>query len=469
MKENNTELQINQTAEGVVSGCTHRGLGVVRVGKSVVFVKGALPGEKITFTVTRKQKGIYYGSLKDIAEKSLRRTLPPCGFFGECGGCALQHAEYAEQLAIKTEIVKSAVKRIGGLNSENIVKPTIGMQNPFHYRNKGIFRVKKTSNGFTLGFLAEGSHNVVNGRCTLLFPESINNLTAALERELNNSRFGNLANNLSGVLVRTSFADKSLMLVLWLKSQNGNIGGKRKKTADIADVTKKSVIMLGNVLSETIPGLRVFGYAVDNGEVNPVYTSLHILSEKSHITEEISGIKFRISPESFFQVNTLQAEKMLEYTAGLLPKSKNLQIIDAYSGIGTVGLVLSHKANHVECIEIVPQAVEDAKANCHLNGLQNIRCCLGKAEELFENVSESIKEGEKTVIVDPPRKGCHTRLLAAIKKFNPSAVIYISCNPSTLARDLAILSETYEISDIQPFDMFPNSYHVETVCMLSRA
>lgn len=463
--ELDTVLYLNQVTEGKVTGITHQGLGVVRVGEFVVFVPEALPEEEIFFQVVKKQKGIYYGKLIDVIKKSPERMAPPCELYKECGGCALQHAQYKKQLAIKTEIVEAAMERIGRLYLVEDVRPAIGMAEPFHYRNKGVFRLKETKAGFKLGFLAEGSHEVVEGRCNLLFPENINNLLASLEKQLNTPAYNALAKSLTGVFVRTSFADNSLMLILLVK---GMANKKQKKANKISDFLKNSIAELGEKLGVENPQLEVFGYSVDSGEVNPIYTNLQILSEKEYITEELLGVKYQISPASFFQVNTKQAEKMLEYVSSLLPKTENLQIIDAYSGIGTIGLNLAKKAKRVECIEIVPQAVEDAKKNCVLNNIENVGFHLGKAEELFDKVSQNLENGEKVVIIDPPRKGCNEELLDAILDFEPKTVIYVSCNPATLARDLAILNEKYEVTSVQPFDMFPQSYHIENVVMLNK-
>ncbi|MGI5824698.1 MAG: 23S rRNA (uracil(1939)-C(5))-methyltransferase RlmD [Bacillota bacterium] len=442
---------------GEITGYTHQGLGVTRHQGRVVFVPYALKGEQAEITPTGKKKGILYGKITKLTQSSANRTEPLCKLYTECGGCSLQHADYAEQLKIKEEIVRNSLERLGNLtNIAEKIKPVIGMTQPCHYRSKGVFRLSFSDGVYHLGFLAENSHTVAKSRCTLLFPSGINQILDNLEYYLNNG-FQYLAEALSSVMIRTSFGKNQSMLILFVK--------KSAYKPQISLSLKK----IYDKLSPELPGLTVFGYSLDSGEPNPLYNNLTLLSPESVITEKLNGISYQISPASFFQVNPEQAAKMLTYIKKQLKDRKNLQIIDAYSGIGTIGLALAETAFGVDCIEVIPEAVKNAAKNCRINNLPNVRCHCGKAEELFHKVSRNHPDDtEKLVIVDPPRKGCHTSLLRGILDFAPQSLIYVSCNPSTLARDLAILQESYEISSVQPFDMFPQSYHVETVVLMSR-
>ncbi len=440
---------------GEITGYTHRGLGVTRQKGRVVFVPGLLYGEKAEITISGAQKGVLLGAVKKLLRASPHRVAPPCPYFQECGGCALQHMDYRQQLRLKEETVANTLRRVGGFNNLSAaLRPIVSMSNPYHYRNKGIFRLYTTPDGDChLGFLAEHSHTIASGRCTLLFPVAVNELLERLEQHLNrNKAFPVTA--LRGVLARVSFSDNTLMLILLT---NGTL----------TTAQQQATAALWENLRREEPRLRVFGYTpLERG--GPNFRRLTLISSQSVIYERLRGIEYAISPASFFQVNPLQTTAMLDALEAFLP-SKSFQLIDAYSGIGTIGLALSRRADRVDCIEIVPEAVADARANCRRNQLTTVRCHLGKAEELFQAVSRDLPtHQEKVVIVDPPRKGCHQQLLRSILDFAPDRLLYVSCNPATLARDLAILSVDYTIDAVQPFDLFPQSYHVETICALSK-
>lgn len=445
--------------EGAVSGCSHEGLGVVRCESGVIFVKNALPEEKVRLRVDGKRRGVFFGTALEILEKSPRRVEPKCQIFGSCGGCALQHCAYEEQLRLKGEVVQNALTRIGKLeNISDKIHPVIGMAEPYHYRNKGVFRVSMDSaevGRIHLGFLEEGSHRVTAGRCSLLFSAQINRLLNTLENILSQDEYKRLTAALTKVMVRRSAAHGEMMLVMMVRSEAAgkHLAGEMNS--------------LWQRLQSLDPLLKVFGYSLDHGETNPIYDNLTFCSEQRQIRERLGAVKYEISPASFFQVNSAQTAKMLEYIRGLIPEDTR-QIIDAYSGIGTIGLALATDVKRVECIEVVPQAVADAEENCRLNDFTNVGCHCGRAEELFHRVAKNCEGGGRLVVVDPPRKGCHHRLLQGILDFAPEHIIYVSCNPATLARDLAVLTENYAVKSVQPFDMFPQSYHVENVVLMRR-
>lgn len=468
MTKKNTKISINRPQGqaglefiGEITGYTHRGQGVTRHDGRVVFVPKALKGEVLQIKIVGKKQGVLTGEVVKIIKASPGRNDEICPAAASCGGCALQHADYAEQKSIKAEIVKNALERIGSLpDIAEKIKPVMGKDVPLAYRGKGIFRLNHNGVRYNLGFMAEGSHSVTDYRCILLFPEQVNRLLSLLENLLNDG-YENLAAATDRIMVKTTAFNKELMLIFFIK--------KRQKTKAVLAVAEK----LYGELRAANPNLRVFGYTVDSGEPNPLYTNLTILSRDTVITENLAGTLYEISPASFFQVSPKQAEKMLLYIKDLInnviEKKENLQIIDAYSGIGTIGLALAGAAESVDCIEIVPQAVSDAEKNCRLNNLKNVRCYCGKAEELFDEVSRSRPAAAaRLVIIDPPRKGCHPALLQGILDFAAEYVIYVSCNPSTLGRDLAVLTEKYEVQSVQPIDFFPQSYHVECVTSLKR-
>lgn len=454
-------LQVGDIAEGIVSGCSHEGLGVVRCAGGVVFVKNALPDERVRLLVESRRRGVFFGRTLDVLQTSPHRVQPKCDIFGECGGCALQHCSYEEQLRLKSEIVKNALTRIGGLGGvEEKIRPVVGMAKPYHYRNKGVFRVRREleSGKVRLGFLEENSRRVAAGRCSLLFPPALNQLLELLEDSLSLAEYAELAAAITKLTVRRSQSSGEMMLILLIRAQTfAKRGGRLRRITE----------NLGQRLSAAEPLLKVFGYSIDRGEVNSICDNLTFCSEQRTVTERLGAVKYEISPASFFQVNSEQAAQMLAYLRRLIPVDTE-QIIDAYSGIGTIGLALAGAVHRVECIESVPQAVADAENNCRLNGFANVGCHCGRAERLFNSVAENRGGKGRLVIVDPPRKGCHQELLTGILSFAPEHIIYVSCNPATLARDLSRLAPSYKVESVQPFDMFPQSYHVETVVLMSR-
>lgn len=452
----------NNTFTGEISGYTHQGLGVTRYQNKVVFVPYALKGEIIEILPIAEKKNIVYGQIAKICKQSPHRTTPACDLTKTCGGCALQHADYTEQLNIKTEIIQNALERLGKQkNIQDKIKPIISMTEPYHYRNKGVFRSTLKNGKLSLGFLEENTHKVVDHRCTLLFPAEINNLLNNLEK-LINQQFISLQKCLSGVVIRTSFYEKKSSLILL-------INNPKSKTKKLAVKTENAIKEFYKSLQTTTNSLKIFGYSIDNGEVNPLYTNLKILSREQVLTEQLGNIKYEISPESFFQVNPIQTEKMLNYIKSLLPENKILRIIDAYSGIGTIGLALAEKAKTVDFIEIIPKAVKNTEKNCQINQIKNANCYCGKAENLFKTVSNNHAQTDhQVVIIDPPRKGCQPQLLQSILDFSPEQIIYVSCNPATLARDLAYLTPNYYLESVQPLDMFPQSYHVENIVSMSK-
>lgn len=442
----------NEHIELLITGYSHDGAGVGRYQGQVVFVPGAIRGETVLVSITAQKKGILHGKLQEIIKPSPERVKPVCSAYESCGGCQLQHLSYSAQLCMKEQTVRDALKRIGGLPAVE-VQPVLGMKEPWAYRNKGHFRVGRYKDRIRLGFVEEGSHNLVQMHCHYLFSSRVTELLAFLEDLLTAYEFKvhtDEGKGLRYILVRESRNSGEILLVFV------HTGGITEKIRTIA-----------REICRQFPEVSGICENINTENKGLVLGKETLLIEgKGTIEDRIGPFIFTISPASFFQVNNTQTEvlynKALEY-AGLTGRER---VVDAYCGIGTISLFLAQKAEKVIGIESVPEAVEDARKNAARNGITNVEFQLGQAEKLMP---ELVRNGLKpeVIVVDPPRKGCDRMLLDSIAEVRPERVVYVSCNPSTLARDLRYLAEQgYETKEVQPVDMFPQTAHTESVCLL---
>lgn len=432
------------------------GEGIGRIDGFTMFVSGALPGEKVKIKAVKVGKRFGYGKLIDILKSSNQRVERLCQYARQCGGCQLQHMSYNLQLDFKRQLVKDAMERIGNLE-DVIVHDTMGMEDPWHYRNKMQFPVGMSRGKLAIGFYAPRSHNIIDmDSCHI--QHSINDTIIKVVRdyinEFNIPVYDETTHKgiIRHLVSRVGFDSGEIMVII---VTNGT------------QLPKKDSLI--KALKDNILGLVSVVQNVNKKKTNVVLGGQNILLwGKDHIVDSIDGLKFRISPLSFFQVNPVQTailyNKALEY-AGLTGREV---VIDAYCGIGTIALFMARKAAKVYGIEVVPEAIGDAKINALENGIHNTEFIVGQAELV---VQDMIDEGLKVdvMVVDPPRKGCDVKLLDAIIQAQPDRMVYVSCNPATLARDLGYLSERgYRAVEIQPVDMFPQTAHVETVCLMSR-
>lgn len=439
-----------------VVGLTHEGKGVVRVDGFALFVPGALPGEKIVVKVEQVKKQYGEGSLVRILEPGPDRVTPPCRVHEGCGGAQFLHMRYEAQLEAKRRMVADSLKRIGRL--EHVpVHPTIGMKNPIRYRNKIHAPFGARSGRLITGFYAPGTQNIIESDHFLLAHPRIEKTINTVRRiadELGLSAWNPQTRRglLRHVVVRIGFATGQIMVVLVAS-------GDRLPRQD----------ELVGLLRQEIDGLASLCLNVNAGPSGEIMGDRTIvLWGADTIRERIGDIEFAISPRSFFQVNPVQTAKLygkaLEY-AGL---TGNETVIDAYCGIGTISLFLARRARHVYGVEIVPEAVEDARLNARINRIRNVTFETGKAETVMPRWQ---KQGIRAdvIVVDPPRKGCDKRLLETIIAMRPKRVVYVSCNPATLARDLRILEDGgFRTQEVQPVDMFPQTGHVECVTLMSK-
>lgn len=440
-----------------MTGMNHEGQGVGRVDNFTVFVNGAIIGEKVRVKIVNLKKTYAVGELHAILQPSPDRVDILCPVGERCGGCSLQHMSYKAQLDFKTHMVKESIKRIGKLE-DVLIHQTIGMENALNYRNKAQYPVGAGPEGKALlGFYERYSHKIVDCTSCMIQDETstlIKNIVRAFIHENNVSLYDESTGKglIRHLMTRTGFKTGEIMVVLVL---NGKDLPHKQKLVDN--------------LTTRVPGIKSIVLNVNEKNTNIILGSMNIkIYGEDHITDYIGKYRFSISPLSFFQVNPVQTEvlynKAIEYAA----LSGKETVFDLYCGIGTISLFLSEKAKKVYGIEVVEEAIKDAKVNAEINGVKNIEFITGEAEKV---VPEVYKQGIKAdvVVVDPPRKGCDEALLKTLVSMQPERIVYVSCKPSTLARDLAYLSERgYKAVEIQPVDMFPYTAHVECVTLMSR-
>lgn len=467
-REGSAALVPTEPVKVNIIGLTHDGEGVGRAESGLTyFVPYALPGENVDVAVTKLKKQYGHGRLLTINEVSESRTEAVCPIYYECGGCQLQHMQYEQQLVWKRQHVIDCLTRIGKLNvigensdSEGIVLPaTLGMDNPWRYRNKAAVPIGKDGDSSRLigGFYAKGSHQIIDMDDCLIQKDKNDEVIKKVKeiaRELRIEPYNEVAHTgvLRHVMVRVGVVTGEVMVVLIT-----NTSRLPRQPEWIEHIRKQ------------IPEVKSIVHNINDKVTNAIFGEVtKVIWGSEVIYDELDGIRFAISARSFYQVNPEQTvtlyNKALEY-ANLTGKER---VIDAYCGIGTISLFMARNAAHVYGVEIVPEAIEDAKRNAELNGLLNTTFEAGPAEVVIPRWKKEGLEAD-VIMVDPPRKGCDEALLETILAIQPERVVYVSCNPSTLARDLRVLEDGgYKTVEVTPVDMFPHSAHVESVAWLAR-
>jgi len=498
----------NQILEVEIRDMSESGEGIGKVDGYTLFVKDALIGDYVKAGLTKVKKNYAFARVVEIIRPSADRINPPCPYHRQCGGCQIMAMSYEGQLKYKENKVKNDLVRIGGFDKEfidSISEPIIGMENPYRYRNKAQYPVGLSKDGEIIAGFYEGrTHSIIsNTNCYLGVTENEEILKAVISYMSENiiKPYDEATGKgvVRHVLIRKGFTTGEIMVCLVIN-------------ADSLKAPDKLVRMLTE-----IPGMTSICININKKNTNVILGDIcKTLWGEDTITDYIGDVKFKISPLSFFQVNPVQTkklyEKALEYvnyipekvssnfksedksvcksdknTENYKVKEKSqedisgLNVWDLYCGIGTISLFLAKKASHVIGVEIVPQAIEDAKENAKLNGIANTTFYTGAAEDLAPLIISgeidkldcqdgAIHGRPEIIVVDPPRKGCDEKLLNTILTVKPSKVVYVSCDPATLSRDLKILCESgeYELRKVCPVDQFPNSIHVETVVLMSR-
>lgn len=456
MNLKNVPVEKNKDYIVKITGMGFQGEGVGKIDDYTLFVEGAIEGEEVKVKVVKAQKNYGFGKLLDVTKPSDFRVEPICPVYKRCGGCQIQHISYEGQLDFKKKRVKDCIERIGKLN-DVVIHDTLGMKNPYRYRNKVQLPIGEKNGEVVIGFYAQRSHDIIDIDTCYIQDEvadKIAKITKEWIKKYKISTYNEETNKglLRHVMVRKGFKTKDIMVVLVSKDKNVPYLEYfiEMIKSEIEDI--KSIVL----------------------NINPKQTNV-ILGEEcvvlygdGNIKDYIGNFRFNISPLSFFQVNPVQTEvlynKALEY-ANLTGEEI---VFDAYCGTGTISLFLAQKAKKVYGVEIVPQAIENAKENAKENSVDNVEFIVGESETVIPKLIEDGINAD-VIVVDPPRKGCEKSLLESLAKSNPKRIVYVSCDPATLARDLAILNELgYKTKEVQPVDMFPQTSHVECVALIEK-
>ncbi len=438
----------------------YEGEGIAKVdGNYPVFIEGTLIGEKVRVKIIKVKKSFAYGKILEILEPSEERCKPSCSIYKRCGGCKLQHSTYKEQLNFKWNRVKNCISRIGKLD-ENLVKFPIGMEEPWRYRNKVQLPIGMVNGQLKIGFFAPRSHEIIDMESCLIQDEVADKVVELTRQWIlkNNIKPYNVDGQyddtgiLRHIMIRRGFITNEVMVVLVTN------GKKLPYKDEFVD------LMVNN-----IQGIKSIIQNVNSKATNVILGNECItLWGQDTIADYISKFKFNISPLSFFQVNPIQTEVLYDKALEFAGLTGGETVFDAYCGTGSITLFLSQKAKKVYGVEIIPEAIENANINAKENNVDNVEFFVGESEVIIpELISDGIKAD--VVVVDPPRKGCDKKLLDAISNIDAKRIVYVSCDPSTLARDLAILQENgYKVLEVQPVDMFPHTAHVETVVLITK-
>ena len=450
------EFRKNDLVTLEIEDCGIDGEGIGKADGFTVFVKDAVIGDTVTAKIIKAKKNYGYGRLMEVLKPSPYRVEPKCEFARQCGGCQLQALSYDQQLVFKTNKVKGHLERIGGF-TDIPMEPIIGMDELFHYRNKAQFPVGRNKEGkIVTGFYAGRTHNIIENRdCALGVAENkevLDRVIAHMEKygiEPYNEATGK--GLVRHVLIRYGYFTKEVMVCLIL---NGNKLPKEEQ--------------LVKSLCE-IPGMTSITINVNKKHSNVILgEEIRLLWGQEYITDRIGDISYQISPLSFYQVNPMQTQKLYAKALEYADLHGQETVWDLYCGIGTISLFLAQKAKFVRGVEIVPAAIENAKENAKLNGLENTEFFVGKAEEVLPREYKKNGVYADVIVVDPPRKGCDETLLETMVEMNPERIVYVSCDSATLARDLKYLCERgYELRKVCPVDQFGMTIHVETVVLLS--
>mgnify|MGYP000472356887 FL=1 len=451
------EFRKNDLVTLEIEDCGIDGEGIGKADGFTVFVKDAVIGDTVTAKIIKAKKNYGYGRLMEVLKPSPYRVEPKCEFARQCGGCQLQALSYEQQLVFKTNKVKGHLERIGGF-TDIPMEPIIGMDELFHYRNKAQFPVGRNKEGkIVTGFYAGRTHNIIENRdCALGVAENkevLDRVIAHMEKygiEPYNEATGK--GLVRHVLIRYGYFTKEVMVCLIL---NGN------------KIPKEELLVKS--LCE-IPGMTSITINVNKKHSNVILgEEIRLLWGQEYITDRIGDISYQISPLSFYQVNPMQTQKLYAKALEYADLHGEETVWDLYCGIGTISLFLAQKAKFVRGVEIVPAAIENAKENAKLNGLENTEFFVGKAEEVLPREYKKNGVYADVIVVDPPRKGCDETLLETMVEMNPDRIVYVSCDSATLARDLKYLCERgYELRKVCPVDQFGMTVHVETVVLLSQ-
>lgn len=449
-----TKLELGQTFPLTIKRLGINGEGVGYFKRQVVFVPGALPGEEVVVEATKIHPKFSEGKIKKIRKKSEHRVQPPCPIYEQCGGCQLQHLDYNQQLKEKRDIVIQSFERyVKDLNPEKIIE-TIGMETPWNYRNKSQFQVGLNKQKVIAGLYGLNSHHLIDISDCMVQHKATNKVTQVVKTILQDLNISIYNEKSRKGLVRT--------IVTRVGVETGEV--------QLVIITAKHELPRKELLIEAVkkrlPEVKSIVQNINGNNTSLIFgDETKRLHGKEVIQENLGDLQFELSARAFFQLNPHQTVKLYDEVKKAAALTGKEKLVDAYCGVGTIGLWLAEGASELRGMDTIAESIEDAKKNAKNHGVSNALYVTGKAEQWLP---KWVKEGWKpdVIVVDPPRTGCDDQLLQTILKVKPKKVVYVSCNPSTLAKDISLLSKAYNVSYIQPVDMFPHTAHVETVTLI---
>jgi 23S rRNA (uracil1939-C5)-methyltransferase len=449
-------LEKNTLVELDITSTTSDGSGVGRVDGMVVFVPGVALGEKIIAYILKVQKNYAFGRLDKIISESPERIVPNCPTYQRCGGCVFRHITYKEELRVKEQRVSDALKRIGGLDIK--LDPIVGAENPDRYRNKAQFPVGRNKEGkLQIGFYALRSHIIIDNRNCLLQPEKFEQVVNTVAMWIEKYKIPVYDEAIHTGLIRhiyLRYAEKTGQVMVTIVANGDELPNQAE---------------LIGALTKEISGLKSIVLNSNTEQTNVILGEKCVtLWGEDTIVDILCGLKFVISPLSFYQVNRSQAEKLYAKAAEYAGLTGVETVLDLYCGTGTIGLSMAKNAGKIIGVEVIPEAVNDAEINAKQNNIKNAEFICEDAATAAESL---LIEGvtPDVIILDPPRKGCEPALIETVVSLNPKRIVYVSCDPATLARDLSIFEKSgYEANKATPFDMFPRTGHVESVVLITR-
>lgn len=430
------------------------GEGIAKIDGLTVFVPGSIKGEKCEILIVKVLASHAYGKIVNIIEKSENRKESDCATYKRCGGCSLRHMTYESTLKLKRQVVQNLVNK--GLKKKVEVLETIGMENPYNYRNKAQYPVGLNSEGQPeVGVFAQRTHTIIPIQTCLIQTEISQKIAKTIlnsvkEKNIQVYNEENQKGLLRNIVIKVGKYTNRVMCILVVNDSKFN--------------QEQELVKL---LCEKYPEIKTIVKNINNKNTNVILGKENInLYGNGYIEDKLGEYIFKISPMSFYQVNPVQAEILYTTAIDQANLDRNDILFDLYCGIGTIGIFASKYVNKVYGIEIVPQAIEDAKENAKINDVKNIEFICGDVEVAFDELINKEKIVPSAIIVDPPRKGLDNKTVENIAKIKPAKLVYISCNPATMVRDLTKLENIYNIKAIQPVDMFPWTNGVESITIL---
>ncbi len=454
-----SNLRKNDKVEIVIEDVNINGDGIGRYNCMAIFVPKSAVGDQVEVKIIKEAKNYLVGKVEKYIKPSCDRIECDCSYYSKCGGCAFRHLSYPAELKIKEKHVSDCLSRIGGFKNLQIEK-IIGSEKITGYRNKAQIPLGKDKDeNIISGFFASRSHNISNCDNCKLQPEIFDDITRHIKIWMKNNNilpYNEVSHSgtVRHVYIRSN-SDCSEIMVCLVINHRGNFNSKNL----VEFLTTKFKNITGIVLNYNTEKTNVI-----------LGKNFKTIYGKNYITDTLCGLKFNISPESFYQINHDQTEKLYTIAMEYSELKKDQNLIDFYCGIGTIGMTMAHRVNHVTGTEIVPKAIENAKENAKINNIKNIDFICSDSTEIIKNISDKNLNYD-VVVADPPRKGCSEKFIENLVKISPGTIVYISCNPATLSKDLKKLfelTEDYQFKKIFPVDLFPRTKHVETIVVLEK-